>query len=287
MPDAITTAFVKQFSGNVEYIVQQKGARLRRTVREESVTGEEAYFDQVGPAPDPVKIVGRHQDTPLHDMPQARRKLVTYPYVYATLLDKQDKIRTLIDPQSVYAQNAAWTMGRAIDDAIIAAANGTAYTGKAGATGVALPTAQKVVWASGGMTLAKLLAAKEILDAAECDPDEPRYCVLTASQVTDLLNTAEVKDYDYNTVKALAAGQLNTFCGFEFIRTERLTVDASSHTLVLCWVKSGLLLGLGEDVKADIGPRRDKNNSIQVLYGMDIGATRMEEKKVVQIACTA
>lgn len=286
MPDAILTSFVKQFSGNVEYIVQQKGSRLRRAVRIETLRGEEGFFDQVGPAPDPVKIVSRHADTPLHDMPQARRRVTTYPYIYASLIDRQDEIRMLIDPKSAYAQNAAWTMGRAQDDAIIAAADATAYTGKDGTTGVALPTAQKVAWASGGMTIAKILAAKEILDAAEVDPDEPRFIALTASHVTDLLNTTEIKDADYNTVKALAAGQLNTFCGFEFIRTQRLLLNASSRTRVLAWVKSGILLAIGEDVKADIGPRRDKNNSTQVLYGMDIGATRMQETKVVQIDCT-
>ncbi len=285
MPDAIITGYIKQFSGNVDYIVQQKGSRLRRAVAEETVHGEEEYFDQYGPAPDPVKIVSRHADTPLHDMPQARRKVTTYPYVYATLLDIQDKIRVITDPTSKYVQNAAWTMGRAIDDAIIAAANGTAYTGKDGTTAVPLPTAQKVVVASSGLTIAKLLAAKEVLDAAETDPDEPRFCALKAGQVTDLLNTTEVKSSDYNTVKALDAGQLNSFLGFEFIRTERITTVTS--TLVLCWVKSGLLLGIGENINADVGPRRDKNNATQVYYRMDIGATRTQEVKVVQIACTA
>lgn len=285
MPDAITTAFVKQFSGNVEHLVQQKGSRLRKTVREESIKGEEAYFDQIGPAPAAEKITTRHADTPLHDMPQARRRVTTYPYVYATLLDKQDNLRTLIDPQSAYAQNAAWTMGRGIDDTVIAAANGTAYTGKAGGTSTALPSAQKVAAASTGLTVAKLLATKEIFDAAECDPDEPRYIWCASKQITDLLNTTEVKSYDYNTVKALAAGQINAFCGFEFIRTQRLGLVTTSTRAVIAFVKSGILLAIQEEVNADIAPRKDKNNAMQVYYRMDIGATRMQEDKVVEIAC--
>jgi hypothetical protein len=58
-------------------------------------------------------------------------------------------------------------MGRAMDDAIIAAATGTAYSGVAGGTSVSLPSGQKVAHASGGLTVAKLLSAKEILDASK------------------------------------------------------------------------------------------------------------------------
>jgi hypothetical protein len=36
----------------------------------------------------------------------------------------------------------------------------------------------------------------------------------------------------------------------------------------------------------DIGPRRDKNMAMQVYFGMAIGATRLEDTGVVEIACT-
>jgi hypothetical protein len=49
----------------------------------------------------------------------------------------------LISPQSEYAQAGAFAMGRAMDDAIIAAATGNAYGGVAGGTTVALPSGQK------------------------------------------------------------------------------------------------------------------------------------------------
>ena len=38
------------------------------------------------------------------------------------LIDQQDKVRLLIDPTSSYAKAAAYAMGRAMDDVIIAAA---------------------------------------------------------------------------------------------------------------------------------------------------------------------
>ena len=55
-------------------------------------------------------------------------------YEYADLIDNQDKVRTLIDPTSSYAIAAAYALGRAVDDEIITAVTGTAYTGETGST---------------------------------------------------------------------------------------------------------------------------------------------------------
>jgi len=285
MSTEITKAFIKQFSANVDFLVQQKGSKLRDCVRVETgVKGEEAYFDAVG-AVSAVKRTSRHADTPLIETPHSRRKVVLYDYEWADLIDDPDKIKTLIDPENAYAQNAAWAMGRAIDDAIIEAATGTAYTGKDGSTSVSLPSSQIVSAGGSGLTLAKLLEAKYILDSNDVDPDEPRYCAVTAYQLKELLNTTEVKSADYNTIRALVAGQVDTFLGFKFIITNRLTTNDSGERQVLCWAKNGLLLAIGQDIKSRISERADKSYATQVYYAMSIGATRMEEKKVVEIDC--
>jgi hypothetical protein len=281
----ITTAFVKQFGSNVEMLVQQKGSRLRNAVRiETGITGEEAYFDQLASTA-AVRKTTRNSDTPLIKSDHRRRRVTMYDYEWADLLDKEDKLKMLIDPESAYAQNAAWALGRSMDDEIIAAASGTAYTGKAGGTAQALGAGQQVAAAATGLTLTKLLAAKEILDGADVDPMEPRYCIVTADQVTDLLNTTEIKNADYNTVKALAMGQVNSFLGFNFILCNRLAVDGSSDRLVLCYAQSGLLLAIASEIRSEMDRRADKSYAMQVYLSMGIGAVRMEEAKVVEIAC--
>jgi hypothetical protein len=45
------------------------------------------------------------------------------------------------------------------------------------------------------------------------------------------------------------------------------------------------LLAIGLDIVTDVGPRRDKNMATQVYLGMSIGATRMDEKGIVEIDC--
>lgn len=94
------------------------------------------------------------------------------------------------------------------------------------------------------MTIAKLLQAKFILDNNDVDPSLKRYFVCGPKQIQDLLNTTEVKSSDFNTVKALAQGDLNTFLGFEFIMSTRLPLDATNTDDRLCFVSQKMQLNL-------------------------------------------
>jgi hypothetical protein len=209
--------------------------------------------------------------------------MYTYEHapVYDTIYDLQ---KMLVDPKSKLTTDAVWALGRAMDQLVIDAANGTSYTGKEGATSTVLPSTQKVAAASAGMTVAKLLAAKQILDENEVDPNDPRFCIVTAEQVTNLLNTTEVKSSDYNTVKALAAGQLDSFLGFKFIRSELLNKTSTSR-YCLAFAKSGLSLCIGKDINTRVTERDDLSFATQIYASMTLGATRLEEKRVVEIAC--
>ena len=289
MSNQITTAFVQQYSSNVQMLSQQMGSLLRGAVDVESVVGKNAFFDQVGKTT-AVLRTSRHADTPQIDTPHSRRRVSLADYEWADLIDNADKVRLLIDPTSSYAKAAAAAMGRAMDDVIIAALGGTAYTGETGSTSVPLPAGQKPYSGSNqtdGLTVAKLLAAKKTLDLADVDPSLPRFIVCGPTQISDLLNTTEVKSSDFNTVKALAQGQLDSFLGFKFIVSNRLKFDATNtdDRLVYAFTADAIKLAVGQDVVARIDERADKSYSTQVYYSMSIGATRMEEEKVVEIAC--
>lgn len=285
----VTTAFVEQYSANVQHLVQQMGSKLRGAVREESVDGKNAFFEQIG-ATAARRRPSRHADTPQIDTPHARRRVSLEDFDWGDLIDNEDKVRMLIDPTSMYAQAAAMSMGRAMDEVLIDAALGTAYTGTAGSTAVSGQTA--IAASSTGMTLAKLLAAKEQFDADDV-PEEQRHIVCTSQQISDLLNTTEIKSSDFNTVKALARGELNEFLGFTFHNvngkridgTKLIPVDGSSDRRCFAFQGDGLLLGIGQDIVSRISERADKNYATQVFYSMSIGATRMEEPRVLEILC--
>jgi hypothetical protein len=271
MSNQITTAFVQQYSSNVQMLSQQMGSYLRGAVDVESVVGKNAFFDQVGKTTAQLRT-SRHADTPQLDTPHSRRRVSLADYEWADLIDNADKVRLLIDPTSSYAKAAAAAMGRAMDDVVITALGGTAFSGETGSTSVSLPAGQKPYSASqsDGLTIAKLLEAKKILDLNDVDPSIQRYFLCGPNQISDLLGTTQITSSDFNTVKALAQGQLDSFLGFKFIVSNRL--DA-------------IKLAIGQDVLARIDERADKSYSTQVYYAMSIGATRMEEEKVVEIAC--
>jgi hypothetical protein len=196
----------------------------------------------------------------------------------------------LIDPTSDYARAAAMAMGRAMDEVLIDAALGTAYTGVSGSTTVAGQTA--IAAGATGLSLAKLLSAKETMDGDDV-AESGRVIVCTADQITDLLNTTEVQSADFNTVKALARGEVDTFLGFRFIPvngkridgSKLVPVDGSSNRRCFAFQGDGLLLGVGADMTTKISERADKNYATQVFCSMSIGATRMEEARVLEILC--
>jgi hypothetical protein len=281
----ITTAFVEQYKSNVFHLAQQKGSKLRDAVRTESIVGKSHFFERIGSTA-AVKRTSRHADTPRVDTPHSRRKVTMDDYDWADLIDDSDKVRLLISPQSEYAKAGAYAMGRTMDDVIIAAATGNAFGGVSGGSSIPLPAGQKIAHGSTGLTIAKLITAKEKLDAANVDPDEARVLVCSAKQISDLLGTTQITSADFNSVKALVQGDIDTFMGFRFIRSERLGLDSNSNRQVLAFTNTSMGLALGKDIQTKISERADKNYSTQVYLCMTIGATRVEDEKVIEIACT-
>jgi len=288
MSSNITTSFVEQYSSNVTMLSQQMGSKLRGSVDVETINGKNAFFDQVGVTSAQLRT-SRHGDTPQIDTPHSRRRLSLSDYEWADLVDDTDKVRMLVDPTSSYAKAAAAAMNRSVDDVIITALNASASTGVAGATGVALPATQKFATGqqSDGLTVAKLLAAKKNLDLNDVDPSLKRYIVCGPQQIADLLAITSVTSSDFNTVKALAMGDVSSFLGFEFITSNRLPFDATNtdDRLIFAYTEDAMKLGIGSDIKANITERADKSYSTQVYYAMSLGSVRMEEKKVFQIPC--
>lgn len=283
----VTTAFVQQYTTNVSLLLQQRGSKLREAVSVGSYVGKAAKaVEQIG-AVTAQKRTTRHSDTPLISTPHDARWVFPEDYEWADLIDDQDKLRMLIDPTSPYAINGAYALGRSMDGLIIEAALGTSKTGENGTTNTSFDTAnQQIAVGATGMTVAKLREAKKILLENDVDVDmDPLYIAVTAKQLDDLLGTTEVTSSDYNTVKALVQGSVDSFMGFKFIHTELLGVDGSNNRRVIAWAMSGLHLGLWNDINSRISERDDKSYSTQVYVKGTFGATRTEEGKVVEILC--
>ena len=291
MSTQVTTAFVQQYAANVMMLAQQKGSKLRDAVRVENVTGKQAFFDQIG-ATAARRRTSRHSDTPRMDTPHARRRCSLEDFDWADMIDQEDKVRLLIDPTSTYAKSAANAMGRAMDEVIVDAIRGTAFTGETGSTSVTLPAGQKIAAGGTGLTMAKLIATKKLMDQSDID-SEGRYIAVTSAQLADLLNTTQITSADYNSVKALVQGDVETFLGFNFIRVDGLRIDGTKIVPIItatdracvAWQRDQVVLGIGAQPSARISERADKNYATQVFYSMSIGAARLQESGVVEVGC--
>ena len=284
MSDQVTTAFVQQYSTNVAHLLQQKGSKLRDSVMTSTATGKAAKaVEQVG-AVNAQKRTTRHADTPLISTPHDARWVFPVDYEWADLIDDQDKVRMLINPQSPYAVNGAYAMGRAIDDEILGAFFGTSKTGENGTTDEAFSGQTVTAGSSGALEIGQLLEGKRILMENEVDLDNDQiFMAITAAQHEDLLGMADIKTIDSNSTKVLVDGRVRAFLGINFITTERIPGAGDDPTLCPMWAKSGMHLCVWNDITTKISEREDKSYATQVYLKTTIGATRLELGKVVKV----
>lgn len=139
-----------------------------------------------------------------------------------------------------------------MDDVMISAFLDTNYVGEDGMTAVPFKESQQIAVdhvdsgtkGASNLTVAKLRAALQLFEENEAwNQDAPQFgdqlvIAVTSSQIMSLLRETEVSSYDFNNVKALVEGKIDTFMGFKFIRTQRLPKAEDGHPF---------LPGLGEE----------------------------------------
>lgn len=281
---APSTAFVQQYQDTISLLAQQTDGRLRsRVMVDTNWTGEAKYYDQYG-TDELEEIVGRLQDTPLQSADHERRKVTPRYFVSNTLEDPFEALQMLADPKSTYMQAKQAAVNRKVDNLIAVALGGTAYSGKTGTTANTLNAAQKISLDDAGLTLAKLIESKEILDGNEVDKED-RTLAHASDQMSDLLNVTTNVSADYNSVKALVQGEMDTWVGFMFVHSEQLETDSSDNRLCYAFQKKGLQLAIQKEAEGRLTERPDKNYAWQVYMRIALGVVRLEEERVVEIGC--
>lgn len=281
----IPVSYVTQFSNNVHLLAEQKVSRLLPAVMREDVKGESWTVEITGGV-SVNQINERHGDTPLNNTPQTRRWGFISDFDVADLIDKQDRVKMLIELDSIYTMRHAGAMGRGIDDSIITAMFATAITGHAGGGTTPFDTSnQQIASGSTGLTIDKLNRAKEILDANEVDEFYPRFFACQARQLRELLEDDKVTSQDFNTVKALVKGEIDTFLGFKFIRTQRLPVATSVRNCA-AWAQPAIRFGMAMSPNTTASVRPDKRNAQQIYTCGSWGALRVEDAMLVSVLCS-
>lgn len=298
----LPTHYVQQYSTNIQLLLQQKQSKLRGKVMSGSHVGKQASpVDQFGSiAMQPV--TNRFAPMGRVDASTDRRWVFPSDFDLPQLIDSFDKLRLLTDPNSAYVTNAHQAANRQFDDLIIDALFADAKTGEAGGStaqfgttltssaGRNVAVAHEAAAAT-GLTVAKLREAKRQLMANQVDLEsDPITAVVTAKQHDDLLKEAQIVSLDFNDRPVLVEGLVVRFLGIDIVHCERLdtgTDDATGTSrMVPVFAKSGMYLGIWNDITTDIAQRKDLQGlPWQSYVYLTAGATRLEENKTIRVWC--
>jgi hypothetical protein len=295
MSENLFKLWTTQFSTNLKLKLQQMQSKLRGRVEEGFHVGKQASPVQYIGAVQMKPPVGRFAPLGHQDADFTRRWVFPNDREVNQLIDTFDRLKTIIDPMSQYSTVAASAANREYDDRIIAAAFGTASLGQ-DAGGLTTETFDTSTWqvastfgsaAASGLTVAKMVEAKRMFRKAQVDVDnEPMTWITNSQGEADLLNQVTVTSADFNGgTPVLREGKVTHLMGFDIVYSERLT-SASNVRSNIAFVKSGLYLGIWEDIQNDVTQRKDLSSQPYQLYtSMSSGATRLEPGRVIQVQC--
>jgi len=294
--EGLVPLFTVQYATNLDLLLQQKGSLLRSTVDTGFHVGKMASpVNQVGPivAKQPAQRFAPKNNTQAN---YVRRWVFPQTSDINQLVDSFDELQTLVDPKAGLTTAAAYAMGRAWDDCILAATTGTAFTGN-DAGNLSSETFNTTNFqiavndgasANTGLTVSKLMHMKQIFRHYHNDLDADSITFIGGSQQeTDLQKQQQVVSGDYNDAKPLVSGKIDRFMGINFKWMERVPQTTTGSVRgCIAYVKTGMYLGMWKDLTNRISQRNDLSGEPWQLYTQAMyGATRTQLGKVLQVLC--
>lgn len=287
----VDKALVQQFGDNFHILSQQKKSKLEDTVTvKDGIIGTSYRDDAMGSSEAEDTIV-RGTALGSKELPHQGRYIDLTDSEWWTHIYSHDEQKMLADPKSAALIMGLAAMNRKKDKRIIAALGGSARQVKADGTSenIALPSGQKIAHGSTGLTRAKIVSALEILGLADAIDDDDLSSivtlVVTQAQISDVLNDDKLTSADYNAVRLLMDAKIDVFMGCKWKKTNLLTTSGGV-TYCYMYIKTGVLLGLGQEKKTNISIRTDLHGlPWQPYMAQSTGAVRREDVTVVEIAC--
>ena len=279
MADTQNEIYAQAYGRNIMQLAQQKYSKLINTVyMKPNVRGKTFFQDQIGEWSMATKG-GRNVVTPNNDPALARRMGVMLDYHDNRMLDRGDELKSISDPRSAYTIAAARSLGRKIDDVIIAAAvSTTTASGETGST--TAPTTASLVITTSQLFITNITDMKLALDDADVEEDD-RFLVITPTLLASALEDTKIASSDYAAIKALVRGEIDTYMGFKWIMSTRIAQQPALEGLV--YQKNALCLAMAAQPLVRTDERSDLSYSWQIYYELNCGAVRLEEDRIRKI----
>ncbi|MCB0218708.1 MAG: hypothetical protein KDH09_03360 [Chrysiogenetes bacterium] len=298
MAAQVETHMKNVFKDGVSLLAQQEMSKLQDTCLYEPLEGEKKFWDYYGSASF-IERTGRNQANTPQELARSRRMISKQSYEYTELFDPRDRSRLLkaLEPDSQFVRAVIAGAMRKKDDIIIAAFDGTAYSGKDGTTSVAFDNgntpshdititydeADSASTTETPLTIGKLRRSRALLEGKDVDESMPWFCVAHPNAKHALLRSAEVTSADYNSVRALVDGQVNSFLGLDYRWSTRIANNDTNDRYVYVYRKDAVVFGMDGDIRVEIDELPEKGHAIQLAVYIDMAATRAEETKIVRI----
>lgn len=203
LPVGVATAF----EAEVKHAYQAEGGMLRNTVRTKVLTNAKTHtFNKMGKGQATERGALQTQ-IPVMDVAHTRVTVTLKNYTASDLTDIFANEHTPVDERLEFASVIAKALGRREDQLIIDALN---------ASSTSNTIADDISGSTDNFTLAALREAKRFLDTNNV-PATERTMLIHANGLHHLLADTTVTSADFNAVRALVSGELNSFYGFNFI----------------------------------------------------------------------
>jgi hypothetical protein len=278
MAISISNAFVTLFDAEVKQ-AYQADAVLRNTVRlRTGVTAATHKFPKIGAGVASVRIP--QTDVSPLNVSYSQATVTLADWIAAEYSDIFNQAKVNFDERAELVQVVGKAIGRRADQLIIDALAGS---------GTSLSVSNDIGGTDTNLNVAKLRKAKALLDTANV-PMGDRYLLIHAENLQALLTETAVTSTDFNTVKALVQGEVDTFLGFKFLtigdRTEGGLVGGGSGVDRKCWAWHKTAVGMAEGmgIRSEINYIPEKTSWL-VASMLSAGATTIDAGGIVEIIC--
>ena len=277
MAIGLSNAFVTLFDAEVHQAYQAKAQLVGATRQRRGVEGATVKVPKVGKGVATLRVP-QTDVTPLNvDFSQVTATLEDWNAAEYSDIFMQQKVN--FDERQELVQVVATAIGRRQDQLILdaLAASGTTNT-----------VANDIGGTDTNLNVAKLREAKKLLDKNNVPPQD-RHIILHANNLASLLSETAVTSSDFNTVKALVAGEINTFLGFTFHtlgdRAEGgLAVDGSLDRTLFAFHKQSMGYAEGIGPKTEINYVPEKT-SFLVNAMFSAASVAIDAEGIVQLTC--
>jgi len=275
MSIALSNAFVTLFDAEVKQAYQGKAQLVGAVRQRRGVEGSTVKFPKVGRGVATPRI-GQTDVTPLN-VGFSNVTLTLEDWIAAEYSDIFSQQKVNFDERSELVQVLGNAIGRRQDQLVLAAL---------AASGTSLAVGNDVGGTDTNMNVAKLRQAKGLMDKNNVPPMD-RHIIIHSNGLQSLLAETAVTSSDFNTVKALVNGELNTFLGFQFhVIGDRdeggLTIDGSLDRTCFAFHKDAIGYGEGIAPKTEINYVPEKT-SFLVSSMFSAGATAIDAEGIVSI----